>query len=107
MKTFRHLVHAIIVCACVGMHVGAFASVPAPTPVASDPCSKTQSSKEGKALPTAELVDEQCVVYKNEKCEVTGTCDLEEIGSWVKHFERVEKKTRGLEPEQGTMAYLW
>lgn len=107
MKTFCNLLLAVSVCVGMGVHGSTFASVPPSTTPASEPCSKTQSTKEGKALPTALLVDEQCVVYKNEKCEITNTCDLEEIGSWVKHFERAEKKSRGPEPEQGSMVYLW
>lgn len=108
MKNLRDLL--VLVSMCTGMFFSGsvFASDSPPKPAqAAEACSKTQSSKDGQALPTAELVDEQCAVYKNEKCETTNTCDLEEIGLWVKHFERVEKKSRGPESQQGTMAYLW
>ena len=88
MITFRNLQLAISVCVGMSVQGGAFAMVPPSITLSSEPCSKTQSTKEGKALPTALLFDEECVVYKNEKCEMTDTCDLEEIGSWVKHFER-------------------
>lgn len=108
MKYFHQLLLAISLCLGMVMRVEVLASVSPPAiPAASEACSKTQSSKDGQALPTAELVDELCVVYKNEKCETTNTCDLEEIGYWVKHFERKAIKSRGPEPEQGTMAYLW
>jgi hypothetical protein len=81
------------------------ASLPSTTPVPA--CSMGQSNNEGLVLPKGLLEKEVCNVYPHEGCETTDTCDLVEIGFWVKHFTREVKKTNGKEPESGTMLYAW
>lgn len=70
-------------------------------------CSAGQMSHEGPVLPQAELVNEECIVIQHGNCEKTDTCDLVEIGFWVKEFKRMVKKTYATETEKGSMFYAW
>lgn len=80
-------------------------SLPSVLPV--DACSIAQSGKDGPVLSKGFLDKEVCRVYAHEECEVTNTCDLLNVGFWVKHFTHEEKKTHSVEPEAGSMLYAW
>ncbi len=71
------------------------------------PCSSTQKSDPNSTIPKADLSDEVCESHKHTDCEKNNTCDLEEFGFWVKHFQRKVKKMYTEEPEEGSMIYAW
>lgn len=80
-------------------------SIPSTVPAAA--CSIGQASAEGPILPKGQLGEEVCNVFPHTECKATNTCDLLEVGFWVKHFTREVKKTHTTEPEAGSMLYTW
>lgn len=107
MKTTRTWITIFFLCAGV-CSLDAFAAEAAsPSTTPAPACSMGQSSSEGPVLPKGLLGDEVCNVYPHEECEATKSCDLLEIGFWVKHFTREVKKTNTQELEAGSMLYAW